>query len=401
MSRQVFPDIPWPIILVDATGRTISSDVSREPGAGALVIYWANDIPIAQQVFAPDEPLPDDGELLRRGREHAADFGGRGIARQPDAEQLSLIIPTRNRPQQLRRCLEALLEQDAMPGEVIVVDNAPESAVTREVVGDFAFATYVGEKRAGLDQARNAGISVARKPLLAFCDDDVVLHPAWATRITAGFEDPAVTAITGLVLPLELRTAAQRLFEFHWGFGRGFSRIDFRHGKPGRPDAALAPWTVGAGASMAFRREAFDRLGGFDTRLDAGAAGCSGDSEMWYRILMQGGLCRYLPEVVAFHQHRATMDGLKSQIRAYMRGHVAALLVQHQRYGDRANLRRAFLHLPRHFGRRVLRNFAGRGRAADVLLMAEILGSIEGVGYFLQHPHEQPTAMVRRRAALT
>ena len=38
---------------------------------------------------------------------------------------------------------------------------------------------------------------------------------------------------------------------------------------------------------------------------------------------------------------------------------------------------------------------------SDVLLMAELLGSIEGVGYFLQHPHEQPTAMVRRRAALT
>ena len=155
--------------------------------------------------------------------------------------------------------------------------------------------------------------------------------------MAAAFDDDRIMAVTGLVLPAELETAAQRHFERHWRFGRGYRPIDFgpdffrvdrTHGCPA--------WEIGAGASMAFRREVFDRAGLFDERLDVGAAGCSGDSEYWHRVLTHGGVCRYEPSAVAFHYHRRDFAGLSRQIFSYMRGHAAALMVQYERSGKSA-----------------------------------------------------------------
>ena len=73
-----------------------------------------------------------------------------------------------------------------------------------------------------------------------------MLHDDWCERLASAFDAPEIMAVTGLVLPLELESEAQRLFEFHWGFGRGYHRIDFdpeffeKHRNAGCP-----AWTVG------------------------------------------------------------------------------------------------------------------------------------------------------------
>ena len=389
-------ETPWPIIHVDLDTGTTTSDEPHRPGAGALLVFWNNDVACGDERLAPADKIPGPDELVRRGEKYRSRMGPLAPIDCDSARQLSLVIPTRDRPSDLRRCLEALSRQVAPPGETVVVDNNPANTATRHVASEFAGVKYVAEPKPGLDRARNAGIMAAGGALIAFCDDDVVLHPSWCSRMTAAFDDDEVQAATGLVLPLELKTSAQRLFEFDWGFGRGYAPIDFWHGKPSFPDSALQPWLVGAGASMAFRRSVFDRLGGFDTRLDAGAAGCSGDSEMWYRILMDGGLCRYVPNVVSFHRHRETLPGLKRQIRAYMRGHVMALFVQQQRRPMPANVRRALADLPLIYARRVARRLRRRS-GDDILLGSEIAGYLEGLLYFVSHLREDdplPSAAV-------
>jgi hypothetical protein len=67
---------------------------------------------------------------------------------------------------------------------------------------------------------------------------------------------------------------------------------------------------------------------------------------LWYRMLAAGWECRYEPSAVVFHRHRPSWNGLERQIVAYMRGHVAALLVQFVRTRDLGNLRRTFVTLP-------------------------------------------------------
>ncbi|MCP9491291.1 MAG: glycosyltransferase [Solirubrobacteraceae bacterium MAG38_C4-C5] len=107
------------------------------------------------------------------------------------APALSVIVPTRDRPDRLARCLAALERQTAASFEVVVVDDA--SRDSRAVAAAVATAPRArllcGEGR-GPAAARNAGARVALAPVLCFTDDDCRPAPGWlealAGRIAAG-----------------------------------------------------------------------------------------------------------------------------------------------------------------------------------------------------------------------
>jgi GT2 family glycosyltransferase len=261
----------------------------------------------------------------------------------------SVIICTRERPELLQECLSALVRLEHAPLEIIVVDNAPPAGMSSlQVVEKFRGVTYLRHSVGGLSSARNAGLALACGDYVAFTDDDSVVHPRWLVSLQAGFVADRVGCVTGLVLPRELETEAQIAFEFVLGgFSAGFTPLVFGQDFLAKTRPFGVPvWRIGAGASMAFRREVFNTIGPFDERLGAGASGCSEDSELWYRLLAAGWECYYEPSAVIFHRHRDSWDALERQIVAYMRGHVAALLVQFVHTRDFGNLRRIFLTLP-------------------------------------------------------
>jgi GT2 family glycosyltransferase len=274
----------------------------------------------------------------------------------PSAETISVVICTRERPVVLKRCLDSLapIVQDLL--EIIVVDNTPGSPETAAITQGREKVRYVAEPRRGLSIARNTGIRHANGSVIAFTDDDAVVHPKWAKRLSAAFASADLLCVTGLVIPLELRTASQLAFEIELGgFGRGLQSHRYRD-QTFRPMIPFGPpvWHIGAGANMAIRQSAVKRVGGFDERLGAGASGCSEDSEFWYRVLAAGYDCRYDPSIVVYHEHRQSDAQLKSQMRAYMKGHVSALLVQYARHGHRGNLRRLFGTLPFYYVLQIL-----------------------------------------------
>lgn len=160
-------------------------------------------------------------------------------------------------------------------------------------------------------------------------DDDLIAHPLWLVSLLAGFIKEKVGCVTGLVLPRELETVAQIAFEFVMGgFSVGFIPLVFGQDFFAKTRRFGVPVCgIGAGASMVFRREVFTAIGTFDERLGAGASGCSENSELWYRLLARGWECRYEPSAVVFHRHRLSWEALERQIVAYMKGHVAALLL--------------------------------------------------------------------------
>ncbi len=253
---------------------------------------------------------------------------------------------------------------------------------------------YIAEPRRGLSRARNAGIAAARGQIIAFTDDDVTVTPNWLEYIKAGFADPLVAVVTGLVLPLRLDTPAAAAFELNYGgLARSFLRVRYdRHLLASGFGEAPPVWRLGAGANMALRRSALERTGLFDERLGAGAAGCSEDSEMLYRLLLAGGVCHYDPAAVVYHRHRDTVPELRKQLRAYMRGHVAALLVQ---YGhDRApgNLVRAFVGMPIGLAWDLLMTFWHRESLRRQLLPWEALGVVEGWFSLLRHRKDRPAS---------
>ena len=301
-------------------------------------------------------------------------------------QSTSVVICTRDRPEQLAECLFSLQNLPQPPEEIVVVDNAPSSDATRDLVKQMPAIKYILEPKPGLDVARNAGIANSSGDIIAFTDDDVKIHPQWLCRLRLNFQNPEVMAMTGLVMPAELETESQLIFETFWSFNRGYLPVIYDHHYFEKLKPFGVPvWNIGAGANMAFRREAFAKVGYFDERLDMGAAGCSGDSEIWYRVLAEGWICRYDPTAIVYHYHRKDINGLKKQLYNYMRGHVTALLIQFEKYQHWGNLRRLFFSLPRRYVKLLLRGLVKGFKTKDLTLKSEILGCISGVQYYLQH----------------
>ncbi len=300
---------------------------------------------------------------------------------------ISVVVPTRDRPEELAACLESLAALREQPLEIIVVDNSPgASPATRQVVASFEKVRYVAEPRRGSSAARNAGVAASRGELIAFVDDDETVHPDWLAWLAGGFRDPRVGLVTGLVLPAELATEAQQIFEQRYSFARGYVARTFDADLYRATRSRGVPvWEIGGSGNMAIRRDVFERLEGFDERLGAGRAGGCEELELFYRALAAGWSCRYEPRAVTHHRHRRDMASLKRQLRAYMRGHVAAALTQWAGHRDTGNLRHLLWTLPTVYAGYCLRSLLGDPTYRASHLAAEIAGCLSGVGYYRQH----------------
>ncbi|HYG03227.1 MAG TPA: glycosyltransferase [Chryseosolibacter sp.] len=312
----------------------------------------------------------------------------------PQTSDVSIVICTRNRAESLATCLEALSKQISKPAEIVVVDNASTSVSVKHVCKKFN-VRYIREDRVGLDIARNTGAREARHSIIAYTDDDTTPDPLWVYRVHETFaRNPEVAAMTGLILAGSLKTEAEIIFEKYWPFNRGFTpRVFddrfFKSTLPGGPPV----WEIGAGANMAFRKTVFDDVGYFDERLDVGAAGCSGDSELWYRILAENLVIQYNPLAIVQHFHRASLDGLKRQLYSYMKGFTVAILIQYQRFGHNGNLRHLFRVIPVYYLSLLRKGFPYYNSQYQTLF-SEMRGIIAGMFYYLRHRNTNPRIFI-------
>ncbi len=124
------------------------------------------------------------------------------------ARPASVVVATRERPAALHRCLESLLELDYPEYEIVVVDNAPRTSATRELVASDRFCgrvKHVREPQAGLAAAHNRGVAEVSGAFVAFTDDDVTVDRLWLLELARGFElAEHVGCVTGMIIPAEL-----------------------------------------------------------------------------------------------------------------------------------------------------------------------------------------------------
>ena len=231
---------------------------------------------------------------------------------------VTVAVCTRDRPEDLQRCLDGLCQLDYPHLDLLVIDNAPQSDATQTLVtAHYPAIRYIREPRAGLDWARNRAILEARGEMIAYTDDDVVVDQHWVKGIAQAFlEHPDVMAVTGLVVPYELETEAQVLFEAYGGFGRGFDHKDYQlHPGQSFPWQWLGAGQFGTGANMAYRRSIFEEIGYFDPALDVGTpTHGTGDLDMFIRVLQAGYRLTYSPRAMIRHRHRRDYTQLRKQI---------------------------------------------------------------------------------------
>jgi glycosyltransferase involved in cell wall biosynthesis len=201
--------------------------------------------------------------------------------------RMSVVVPTRNRPHQLRETLDGLLRQDLSTDdyEIIVVDDGsspPVSAQERVLVLRLG-----GVERSA---ARNAGARAARGDILVFVDDDVGVDGGFLTAHWAAQQQwPGVLAVGRIDLPGE--GAAPAFLRFRRALER--EAIPEHRGLLARPNFCTAQ-------NMSIRRDVFEALGGFAPEVSSGE-----DQDLALRHTATGGVIAYLPEAVGLHRDDA------------------------------------------------------------------------------------------------
>ena len=240
---------------------------------------------------------------------------------------ITVIVCTRNRTSQLRGALEALRDLDYPDFDVLVVDNAPRTTETLDMVRrDFRDPriTLIQEPVPGLSQARNTGLRMARGGIVAFTDDDVVVDKAWLMEIAAGFaQTPDAACVTGLVPAGEVRSRVQEYFNERVSWSKVVVPAVYSLADPPAdlPKFPFSPGAFGTGANFALDRDVANSLGGFDTALGAGTrTGGGEDIDMFTRVILAGYSLVVQPSAIAWHRHRDGLDDLRTQASSYGRG---------------------------------------------------------------------------------
>lgn len=258
------------------------------------------------------------------------------LSQRPAAD---VIVATRDRPEMLAKCLDTLLAQSCQPLEICVVDSAPATGATRELIAQKYAETnvcYHHEPAPGLGLAHNRGIACSRAQILAFTDDDVIVDRDWLGVISDAFgRDDRIGCVTGLILPAELETRAQCWIEAHGGFNKGFAPklFDLELNRSGSMLFPYASGVFGSGANMAFSRAALAAIGGFDPALGAGTDARGGDDlAAFTAVILAGFRLAYQPEAIVWHHHRRTEEGIVGQAYGYGIGlgaHLTKTLLDH------------------------------------------------------------------------
>jgi glycosyltransferase involved in cell wall biosynthesis len=251
---------------------------------------------------------------------------------------ITVAVCTRDRPEALALILDSLSVQDYGRLQVLVVDNAPSDLRSQRLVAELAREReidYVTEPHPGLSWARNRAIEASSGEIVAYVDDDALCDRWWAVEVARGFvEVPNAGAVTGIIIPEELETQSQSWYEQYSGVrrGRGFSRAVFSPATAHlqSPLYPLPPW--GSGGNMAFRRDALERIGGFDCALGAGTPTLGGeDTAALSTLLLAGGTIVYQPSAIVRHRHRREYAAMRRVLLGYGRGlgaYYTAMLVR-------------------------------------------------------------------------
>ena len=220
--------------------------------------------------------------------------------------RFTVAVAACDRPAPLARCLEAIARGATLPAQLVVVDQSRDSAVEAEVralVVPGVCVHYLRQPRLGLSASRNAALAAATQPAIAFTDDDCVPDRGWLAAINSALAaaDPPA-AVAGRVLPLGEPAPGTYVVS-----PRGDDRpTDYR--------AGAVPWAVGTGGNFAGSHAWLARVGRCDERLGAGSPGrAAEDADLIYRVLRAGGVVRYDPSAVVYHERQTEAQRLRSR----------------------------------------------------------------------------------------
>jgi len=240
------------------------------------------------------------------------------------ALRISVIVCAHNEARYLPACLHSVLAQSRVPDELLVINNASTDE-TAFVASQVPRVRVVDEPRKGLVVARETGRRHATGDILIYVDADCRAPLGWVERIERRFErDRALIALSG----------PYRYYDWDLS-GRALIRAY---------DFTLAPatqllvkyvlriGTIFYGGNFAVRREALDRIDGFDTSIEFHGE----DTNLGRRLFAVGKVGLFHDCYLHTSARRYIAMGKRAVFRLYVRNFVSELLYHRPR--DTAHL---------------------------------------------------------------
>ncbi|MDQ1696683.1 MAG: hypothetical protein QOJ03_2036 [Frankiaceae bacterium] len=295
---------------------------------------------------------------------------------------VSVVVASRDRPEQLARCLASVRAALRDGDELVVVDSA---SVRRDEVAAVAHRyadRLVRAERPGVNRARNLGWRASRHDVVLFTDDDVVVDAGWAQAFADATErHPEAGFVTGRIdVPP----------------GQPFPRREIALKREQEPQVfdRRSVVNLGHGASMATRREVLDRVDGWDEAMGAGGHFRSApEVDLFDRILATGWTGRYEPSALAFHEQWRDMDEIVQLDFNYGMGNGAriAKLVRSDRHRARLVAANAFWHWGIAIALTQWRNGDRRlAKATIYRVAANAIGLMRGLATPVEAGHYRP-----------
>jgi len=237
---------------------------------------------------------------------------------------ISVIVCAHNEARYLPGCLHSVLAQSRVADELLVINNASTDE-TPVVASQIPHVRVVDEPRKGLVVARETGRRHAVGEILIYLDADCRAPLTWIERIERRFRaDPALIALSG----------PYRYYDWDW-VGRSLIRAY---------DFTLAPatqllvkhvlriGTIFYGGNFAVRRDALDRIGGFDTSIEFHGE----DTNVGRRLFAIGKVGLFHDCYLYTSARRYVAMGKGQVFRLYVRNFTSELL--HHRPKDTVHL---------------------------------------------------------------
>ena len=214
---------------------------------------------------------------------------------------VSVIATVKNEAQTVHRLLDSLVAQTRPPDEVIIVDGGSTDgtvAVLEEYAAGGALPlTVLARPGTNISQGRNAAIAVASGEIIASTDAGVRLSPDWLEELVSPFRE-GVHVVSGFFLP-----DPQTVFETAIGATVLPVLADVK------PEKFLP-----SSRSVAFRKEAWERVGGYPEWLDY----C--EDLIFDFKLRERGPFAFAPQALAYFRPRTSLAAFFQQYYRYARG---------------------------------------------------------------------------------
>ncbi|HMJ36459.1 MAG TPA: glycosyltransferase family 2 protein [Baekduia sp.] len=225
---------------------------------------------------------------------------------------VDVIIPTWCRRELLDRCLRTLATQD-VEHTVVVADNASGDGTVAMLRADHPHVRVVElEQNVGFGRAVNAAVAAGSGEILVLVNNDVEVEPGFLRAIVAPFDEPVVGMVASMVLAPGRPERVDCL-------GLAIDRTLLVHcrlrGLPPDADVALERLAGPSGCAGAYRRAAFEQVGGFDDALFA----YGDDIDVALRMRAEGWQAREARGARAIHVGGATA-GIDSPWQREMAG---------------------------------------------------------------------------------